>query len=166
MSTAPPRSALWPAARDDVDARTFLLSPPPQEWPSAVLYVSLPLLDHRIEACVAAMHGFGVPRTETFTNDDGSRGYQMKRARIGWRLGLSPALRLAVAGRGQCLVEIARAKAPQEWIDAVRRERQVYVFAGGPVPVVAGTDEGFAELLGWVCSHPTVGGLMPAVELP
>ncbi|MFI7467477.1 hypothetical protein [Nonomuraea sp. NPDC049646] len=108
----------------------------------------------------------GVPRTETYTGDDGAPGYQMQQARPGWRLGLSQARRLVVAGRGQCLVEVASTKAPNEWIDAIRRERQVYVFAGGPIPAIAGTHEAFSSLLDWVCSHPTVGGLMPAVKIP
>lgn len=133
---------------------------------TAGVYMSLPLLDLRVEAFVAGLHQLGIPRTETYTNPYGSPGYQMQRARPGWRLGLSPARRLVVAGHGQTLVEVASTRAPQEWINAVHLERHVYVFAGGPVPLIEDQQEIFSKMLGWVCSHPTVGGLMPAVEIP
>ncbi|MFI7451383.1 hypothetical protein ACIBQX_28070 [Nonomuraea sp. NPDC049714] len=65
MSTST-HSMLWPVARDDIDARAFLIPKSLTEWwPTAGLYVSLPLLDHRVEAFVEGMRRFGVPRTET-----------------------------------------------------------------------------------------------------
>lgn len=153
-----------PTAREAIDVRTFLTTDLPG-FPAAMVYVSAPIGDPRVDLMLARMAALGLPRTWSSV-EGGELTFNMQEAGPGWRLGLSPAGRLLIRGRGQTLADVEATQAPAEWVAAALVERVALVVAGGPVPFVAGPDHTVLEVLEWVCTHDTVSGLMPVVEIP
>ncbi|GHE31237.1 hypothetical protein GCM10017673_37450 [Streptosporangium violaceochromogenes] len=152
-----------PQTTGGVDVRAFVVRDLPH-FPAALLYVSTPIGDPRVEAFVEYAVHLGLPRTSTYDHD-GAPGYDLLPAGRGWRLELTPSLRLRVRAQGNVIAEVARTSAPPEWVTGALGERRALVVVGGPIPFMAG-ESNLGELLSWVCSHPTASGVMPAVEMP